>query len=216
MSITAQDIAKLRAQTGAGMMDCKNALEEAQGNFDTAVDLLRKRGAAKAEKRADKIAAEGKIFSYMHGDGKIGVLLELNSETDFVAKNDKFLLLGNDIGMHIAAMNPKYLSREEVVAEEIEKEKNVYREQLATEGKPVEMIEKILEGKMNKYYSEICLLEQAFVKDEDKTIQELLTTVSGEIGEKINLRRFARFEVGEGIEKKCDSFVEEVQAQLGE
>ena len=140
MSITAQDIAKLRAQTGAGMMDCKNALEEAQGDFDKAIEWLRKRGAAKAAKRADKIAAEGKIFSYIHAGGTIGVLLELNSETDFVAKNDKFLGLGNDIAMHIAAMNPKYLSREEVPATDIEKEKDIYRAQLKAEGKPDTMI----------------------------------------------------------------------------
>lgn len=215
MSITAQDVAKLRAQTGAGMLDCKKALEESQGNFEAAVDWLRKRGAAKAAKRADKIAAEGKIFSYLHGEGKIGVILELNSETDFVAKNEKFLALGTDIAMHVAAMNPKYLSREEVKTEDIDREKQIYREQLATEGKPAEMIEKILEGKMGKYYSEMCLLEQAFIKDEDKSIEQLLTAISGEIGEKISLRRFVRFEVGDGIEKKSTDFVAEVQEQLG-
>ncbi|HAT04108.1 MAG TPA: elongation factor Ts [Candidatus Magasanikbacteria bacterium] len=215
MSITAQDIAKLRAQTGAGMMDCKNALEEAQGDFDKAIEWLRKRGAAKAAKRADKIAAEGKIFSYIHAGGTIGVLLELNSETDFVAKNDKFLGLGNDIAMHIAAMNPKYLSREEVPATDIEKEKDIYRAQLKAEGKPDTMIEKIIEGKMGKYYSEVCVLEQPFIKDEDQTIEKLLTLTSGEIGEKITLRRFARYEVGEGIEKANCDFVAEVQQQMG-
>jgi len=214
MSISAQDIAKLRAQTGAGMMDCKKALEDAQGNFDKAIEELRKRGAAKAAKRADKIAAEGRIFSYVHGEGKIAVLLELNSETDFVAKNDRFLTLGNDIAMHIAAMNPKYLSADDVSTEDMETEKRVYTEQLKTEGKPEEMIAKIVEGKMGKYYSENCLLKQAFIKDEDKTIEELLTTISGEIGEKISLRRFARYEVGEGIEKKQTDFVAEVQEQL--
>jgi len=213
MAITAQDIAKLRAQTGAGMLDCKKALEESAGDFDKAIEWLRKRGAAKAAKRADKIAAEGKIFTYVHG-ANIGVMLELNSETDFVAKNEKFLQLGNDIAMHIAAMNPKCLSRDEVSAEDLETEKRVYREQLSAEGKPADMIEKILEGKMGKYYAENCLLEQGFIKDEDKTIEELLTAVSGEIGEKISLRRYARYEVGEGIEKKETDFVAEVQEQL--
>ncbi|MFA7315065.1 MAG: translation elongation factor Ts [Candidatus Magasanikbacteria bacterium] len=215
MSISASEIAKLRAQTGAGMMDCKNALEESNGDFDKAIDWLRKRGTAKAAKRAGKIAAEGKVFTYLHGAGKIGVMLELNSETDFVAKNENFLALGNDIAMHIAAMNPKYLSREEVSKEDLEREKDIYRVQLQNEKKPAEMIEKILEGKMNKYYSEVCLLEQAYIKDEDKTVEQLLIATSGSIGEKISLRRFARFEVGEGIEKKVTDFVAEVNEQLG-
>ncbi|OIO18827.1 MAG: elongation factor Ts [Candidatus Magasanikbacteria bacterium CG_4_10_14_0_8_um_filter_32_14] len=215
MSISASEIAKLRAQTGAGMMDCKNAMEESNGDFDKAIDWLRTRGTVKVAKRAGKIAAEGKVFTYLHGAGKIGVMLELNSETDFVAKNENFLALGNDIAMHIAAMNPKYLSREEVSKEDLEREKDVYRVQLQNENKPAEMIEKILEGKINKYYSEVCLLEQAFIKDEDKTIEQLLTATSGSIGEKISLRRFARFEVGEGIEKKVTDFVAEVNEQLG-
>ncbi len=198
------------------MLDCKKALEESNGDFEAAIDWLRKRGAAKAAKRADKVASEGKVFLYNHANGKIGVMLELNSETDFVAKNEKFLALGNDIAMHIAAMNPKYLNSEEVSPEDIEREKNVYRDQLKAEGKPEEMIEKILEGKMGKYYSEHCLLNQSFIKDEDKTIEQLLTTSSGEIGEKISLRRFVRFELGEGIEKKETDFVAEVQEQMGE
>jgi len=215
MSISASEIAKLRAQTGAGMMDCKNALEESNGDFEKAIDWLRTRGAAKAAKRSGKIAAEGKIFTYLHGAGKIGVMLELNSETDFVAKNENFLNLGNDIAMHIAAMNPKYLSRDEVSQADMDREKEIYRAQLTAEGKPEAMIEKILEGKMGKFYSEVCLLEQAFIKDEDKTIEQLLTATSGSIGEKISLRRFARFEVGEGIEKKVTDFVAEVNEQLG-
>ena len=143
MSISASEIAKLRAQTGAGMMDCKNALEESNGDFEKAIDWLRKRGAAKAAKRADKVASEGKVFTYLHGEGKIGVMLELNSETDFVAKNEAFLALGNDITMHIAAMNPKYLSSDEVSQEDMDREKEIYRAQLLAEGKPAEMIEKI-------------------------------------------------------------------------
>jgi len=215
MSISASEIAKLRAQTGAGMMDCKNAMEESNGDFDKAIDWLRTRGTVKAAKRAGKIAAEGKVFTYLHGAGKIGVMLELNSETDFVAKNENFLALGNDIAMHIAAMNPKYLSRDEVSQADMDREKEIYRAQLTAEGKPEAMIEKILEGKMGKFYSEVCLLEQAFIKDEDKTIEQLLTATSGSIGEKISLRRFARFEVGEGIEKKVTDFVAEVNEQLG-
>ncbi len=215
MSINASDIAKLRAQTGAGILDCKKALEETNGDFEAAIDWLRKKGAAKAAKRADKIAAEGKIFTYLHGAGKIGVMLELNSETDFVAGNEKFVELGQSIALHIAAMNPKYLSREEVSTEDLARESAVYRDQLVAEGKPAEMIEKILVGKMGKYYSEVCLLEQAFIKDEEKTIEQLLTSATGEIGEKISLRRFARFEVGEGIAKKQTDFVAEVQEQMG-
>ncbi len=216
MSITAQDIAQLRAQTGAGMLDCKKALEENNGNFEQAIDWLRKRGAAKAAKRADKVASEGKVFLYNHSNGKIGVLLELNSETDFVAQNEKFLELGNDITMHIAAMHPKYLTSDDVPSEDIEREKNVYRDQLKAEGKPEDMMEKIIDGKMKKYYSDVCLMNQAFIKNEDTTIEQLLTTMSGEIGEKISLRRFARFELGEGIEKKESDFVAEVQEQMGE
>lgn len=215
MGVSVAEIAQLRAKTGAGMMDCKNALEEATGDVDKAIDILRKKGIAKAAKRADKVTAEGLVYSYIHGEGRIGVLLELNCETDFVAKTDQFKNLANDIAMHIAAANPRYLSREDVDIEEIKKEKDVYRVQLKNEGKPEEMIEKILEGKMSKYYAEICLLEQAFIKDEDKTITQLLTEKTGEIGEKVSLRRFVRFELGEGIEKVCKDFAEEVKEQMG-
>jgi len=215
MGVSASDIAQLRAKTGAGMMDCKNALEEAAGDMDKAIDNLRKKGIAKAAKRADKVAAEGGVFSYIHGEGRIGVLLELNCETDFVAKADQFKSLASDIAMHIAASNPKYLSREEVTSEDMDKEKEIYRAQLHNEGKPAEMIEKILEGKMSKYYSEVCLLEQAFIKDEDKTIEKLLAEKTGEIGEKVSLRRFVRYELGEGIEKVCKDFAEEVKEQMG-
>ncbi len=214
MGITASEIAQLRAKTGAGMMDCKNALEEAAGNMDQAIDILRKKGIAKAAKRADKITAEGLVYSYIHGEGRIGVLLELNCETDFVAKTDQFKNLANDIAMHIAATNPKYLSKEDVNIEEIEREKDIYRAQLKNEGKPEEMIEKILEGKMSRYCTEVCLLEQAFIKDEEKTIIQLLNEKTGEIGEKISLRRFVRFELGEGIEKVCKDFAEEVREQM--
>lgn len=214
MSTQISDISKLRAQTGAGMLDCKKALDEANGDFQKAIEILRKKGIAKAAKRAGKIAAEGKVASYIHAGGKIGVLVEVNSETDFVARNEQFSALVQDIAMHIAASSPKYLSREEVFVEEIEKEKDVYREQLKNEGKPAEMIEKILEGKLGKWYQEICLLEQKFVKDEDKTIEQLLQEKTAEIGEKISIRRFVRYELGEGIEKQACDFVSEVAEQL--
>ena len=213
MGITASEIAQLRAKTGASMMDCKNALEEAAGNMDQAIDILRKKVLPK-QQNADKITAEGLVYSYIHGEGRIGVLLELNCETDFVAKTDQFKNLANDIAMHIAATNPKYLSKEDVNIEEIEREKDIYRAQLKNEGKPEEMIEKILEGKMSRYYTEVCLLEQAFIKDEEKTIIQLLNEKTGEIGEKISLRRFVRFELGEGIEKVCKDFAEEVREQM--
>lgn len=222
MSITASDIVALRAKTGAGMMDCKAALEEAMGDgsasspqvFEKAVDTLRKKGILKAAKRADKIAAEGLVHSYIHGVGRIGVLVEVNCETDFVAKTDNFKALCNDVAMHIAAANPKYLSREEVLAEDLQREKEIYREQLKSEGKPMEMIEKILEGKMGKFYSEFCLLEQPFIKDETVTIEKLLQAKTGEIGEKVSVRRFVRFELGEGMQKKVNDLAAEVAEQL--
>lgn len=213
--MSVQDISKLREATGAGMMDCKKALDEVGGNFEAAVDLLRKKGIAKAAKRADKVAAEGVVGSYIHGAGKIGVLVEVNCETDFVAKNESFLALVSDLAKHIAAAAPQYVSRDEVSADVLEREKNVYREQLATEGKPAEMVEKIIEGKLNKFYAEICLLEQAYIKDEDKTIEQLLAEKTAEIGEKVSIRRFARYVVGEGIEKKQVDYLAEVQEQLG-
>jgi elongation factor Ts len=214
MNINTSDITKLRAQTGAGMLDCKAVLEETGGDFEKAVDLLRKKGITKAAKRAGKIASEGKVESYIHNGGNIGVLVEVNSETDFVAKNDVFKALVRDIAMHIAASAPKYLSKKEVPAEELEKEKSVYRAQLEQEGKPADMIEKIVEGKLDKYYSEVCLLEQPFIKDEDKTVGELLAEKTGEIGEKITVRRFTRYELGEGMEKKENNLAAEVEEQL--
>ena len=207
-------IGQLRAQTGAGMLDCKKALDESGGDMEKAVEWLRKRGIAKAAKRAGKVAAEGAVVSYIHGAGKVGVLVEINSETDFVAKNDQFQSLANDIALHIAAAAPKFVSRDEVSAELVEKEKDVYRDQMKNEGKPAEIIEKIIEGKLDKFYSDICLLEQGFIKDDSMTIQELLTKKTGEIGEKISIRRFARYELGEGIEKSTKNFAQEVEEQI--
>jgi len=214
MAISTADISRLRERSGAGMLDCKKALDETNGDFEAALDFLRKKGVAKAAKRADKIAAEGIVKSYIHGNGKIGVLVEVNSETDFVAKNELFLSFVDDIAMHIAAIAPKYLSRQDVPSEEIEKEKDIYTVQLQTEGKPADIIEKILEGKINKYYSDVCLLDQPFLKDEDKTIAQIIQEKTAEIGEKISIRRFARFVVGEGIEKESKNFASEVEEQL--
>lgn len=214
MAITAADVAKLRAQTGAGMLDCKKALEETNGNFEAAVDALRQRGAAKAAKRADKVAAEGVVTSYIHGAGRIGVLVEVNCETDFVARTDSFRALATDLAMHIAAAAPRYLTSAEIPAEELERERNVYAETLKAEGKPAEMIAKIVDGKLAKFYGEVCLMNQAFIKDEDKTIEKLLAEKTGEIGEKITIRRFVRYELGEGIVKTQTDFAAEVGAEL--
>lgn len=214
MPISASDIAKLRAQTGAGMMDCKAALENSDGDMEKAADWLRKKGITKAAKRAGKIAAEGAVASYIHAGGKVGVLVEVNCETDFVARTDSFQALAKDIAMHIAALSPKYVSRADVSVTDLEKEKDVHRAQLKIEGKPEAMIEKIVEGKLAKFYGEICLLEQPFLKDEEKTIEQLLGEKTGEIGEKISIRRFTRYELGEGIEKEATDFVAEVTSQL--
>ncbi len=289
MTISASDVVKLRTLTGAGMMDCKNALEEAGGDMDKAAELLRKKGVIKAAKRADKVAADGRIAGYVHNDEKQGVLVEVNCETDFVGKSDDFVNfskevaeavlvnnpsdmtallatklpngktveeaahevtlksgekvtvrrfaryetadrviayfhgtrigvlvelknadaeLGIDVAMHIAAANPRYLKREEVPADEINKEKEIYAEQLRAQGKPENIIENILKGKVDKYYGEICLLEQAFIKDEEKTVGALVS------GKGASIMRFTRFELGEGIEKVEKNFAQEVAEQL--
>jgi elongation factor Ts len=214
MSISASDIAKLRSTTGAGMMDCKNALEEANGDQEKAMEILRKKGILKAAKRADKVAAEGVVASYIHGEGKIGVLLELNCETDFVARTEMFKELVREISLHIAAARPKYLDRESVPTEMVEKEKEIYTDQLKQQGKPANIIENILKGKVDKFFEEICLLEQPFIKDDSKKIQQILAEKTAETGEKITIRRFARFELGEGIEKVAKNFADEVAEQM--
>lgn len=214
MAVTAAMVKELREKTGAGMMDCKKALTETNGDMEKAMEYLREKGIAKAAKKADRIAAEGLVQSYIHGNGRIGVLVEVNCETDFVAKTDDFQSFVRDIAMQIAAMNPKYVSREEVPAEVVEKERKVLREQALQEGKPEKIVDKIVEGRLNKYYQEICLLEQAFVKDTDKSIEQLVNEKIAKIGEKISIRRFVRYELGEGIEKREDNFVEEVMSQV--
>ena len=199
---TAQDVVKLRTSTGAGMMDCKRALEASDGDFDKAVIWLREKGIAAAAKKADRIAGEGAVGSYIHMGGKIGVLVEINCETDFVARSAQFQTLLKDVAMQIAAANPKYVTIEEVPAEEVEKEKEVLTAQSLNEGKPANVVEKMVEGRIHKFYKEICLLEQDFVKDPSKTVKEVVNEASLAIGEKINIRRFTRYEMGEGLEKR--------------
>lgn len=210
--ITAALVKELRERTGAGMMDCKKALAATEGNMDKAIDFLREKGLAAAAKKAGRIAAEGLVESYIHGGGRIGVLVEVNCETDFVAKTDAFKTLVKDIAMHIAAANPSYLRREEVPAAELEHEKMVLSEQARNEGKPEKIIEKMVTGRIEKYYKEVCLLEQPFVKDPDKTINDLITESIAKIGENIAIRRFTRYQLGEGIEKKQEDFAAEVMS----
>ena len=214
MNITAALVKEVRDKSGAGMMDAKKALVEAEGDVQKAMDILREKGLASVAKKANRIASEGIIASYVHG-GRIGVLVEVNSETDFVAKNEDFQEFARNVAMHVAALNPKYLKRENVPAEEVEHEKNILREQALNEGKPEHIVEKMIAGRMEKFYEEICLMDQKYIKDTDKTIQDLQNDIAAKIGENINIRRFVRYEVGEGMEKKEEDFAEEVAKQMG-
>lgn len=214
MSFTAKDVMTLRQRTGAGMMDCKTALTETNGDMDKAIDYLREKGIAKAAKKAGRIAAEGLVESYIHMGGKIGVLLEVNCETDFVARGDQFKTLVHDIAMHIAASKPEYLAPEDVPASVLEHEKDILRAQAREEGKPEAIIEKMVEGRIKSYYEDNCLLNQKFVKDPSKTISELVIEATAQIGEKIAVRRFVRYEMGEGLEKKSENLADEVAAQV--
>ncbi|MGI5908631.1 MAG: translation elongation factor Ts [Christensenellales bacterium] len=211
--VTAASVKELRDKTGAGMMDCKKALVETGGDMDKAVDLLREKGLAAAAKRADRIAAEGVVESYIHMGGKIGVLVEINCETDFVARTDEFKELARDVAMQIAASSPKFISREEVPQAEIEKEKEILRAQAINEGKPEKIADRMVEGRIGKYYKEVCLMEQPFIKDTDMTVTDLINEKTVKIGEKISIRRFARFALGEGLDKREDNFAEEVMNQ---
>jgi elongation factor Ts len=211
--VTAAMVKELRERTAAGMLDCKKALEEANGDIDKAVDVLREKGLSAASKKAGRVATEGAVESYIHAGGKIGVLVEVNCETDFVGKTDKFREFVRDIAMQVAAANPLYVRREEVPTEELEKEKEILRAQALNEGKPEKIIDKMVEGRITKFYEENCLMEQSYIKDPDKTIDQLLNEKISQIGENITIRRFVRFELGEGLEKKVDNFVEEVMAQ---
>jgi elongation factor Ts len=212
--ISASAVKELRERTGSGMMDCKRALTESNGDMEKAIEILREKGLAAAAKKAGRIASEGIVDAYIHGGGRIGVLIEVNSETDFVARNEEFKQFVKDMAMQVAASNPLYVKREEVAPDIIEKEREIYRAQALNEGKPEKIIEKMVEGRIEKYYKEICLLEQPFIKDTDKTVQEVLSSLIAKIGENISIRRFVRFERGEGLAKKEDNFVEEVMSQM--
>jgi elongation factor Ts len=210
-----EQIKDLRERTGAGILDCKKALAENGDNLDKAIDWLRAKGLASAAKKSGRIASEGLVEAYIHAGGKIGVLVELNCETDFVAMNEKFKALARDIAMHIAAAAPEYLSREEVPADAYEKEKAVQLEKTISEGKPAQIAAKIVEGRMSKWYEDVCLLDQKYVKDDSKTVDAFVKECVATIGENIKIRRFVRFVMGEGLQKKQDDFAAEVAAQAG-
>jgi elongation factor Ts len=213
MSVTPQMVKELRERTGAGMMDCKNALTETAGDIEQAIDVLRKKGLASAAKKAGRVTAEGAVASYIHAGGKIGVLVEVNCETDFVARTDEFQELVRDIAMHIAAADPRFVRREEVTEDVLARERAVQREKTLAEGKPEKVVDKIVEGRMEKFFAEQVLLEQPFIKDPDKTVGELVNARVAKIGENIQVRRFSRYKLGEGIEKRKDDFAAEVMAQ---
>src|SRR5438132_4139337 len=216
---TAAAIKALREKTGAGMMECKRALIEAEGNEDRAIEILRERGLASAKKKEGRVAAEGAVGSYIHMGGKVGVLVEVNCETDFVARSDEFQQLVKDIAMHIAAAEPRYVAREDVPAAALEKEREIAQAQAQNDpknaNKPGQVIDKIVEGRLNKFYEEAVLLDQPFVKDPTKTVGELVTDKVANTGEKITIRRFTRYKMGEGLQRRGDDFGGEVAALLG-
>jgi elongation factor Ts len=219
MEVTATSIKDLRERTGAGMADCKKALTETSGDMDKAIDYLRAKGLAKAAKKAGREATEGLVASYIHGGGRIGVLVEVNCETDFVARNEDFVAFTRDVAMQIAAIAPQYVRKDEVPAAAIEHEKSVLvakaKEDPKNANKPEQVLSKIIEGQLNKWLKEICLMDQSWVKDDSKTIEQLQQELVAKIGENIKIRRFARFELGEGLEKKKDDFAAEVAKQAG-
>jgi elongation factor Ts len=202
MEVSASAVKDLREKTGAGMMDCKKALAETGGDVPKAIDYLRQKGLAAAAKKADRVAADGAVGAYVHPGGKIGVLVEINCETDFVARTAEFQSLLKDIAMQVAAANPRYLRREEVPAAELDKEKAIYRQQALETGKPEKVVDKIVEGKIERFYSEACLLEQAFIKDPDKKVTDILNESIGRLGENIQIRRFSRYHLGEAAVKQ--------------
>ena len=202
MEITAQLVKELREKTGAGMMDCKNALVEAKADMEQAIVVLRKKGLASAQKKAARVAAEGMVGHYIHAGGKLGVLVEVNCETDFAARSDEFQSLVKDLAMHIAAQNPLYVKREDVPGEVLEKEREIYKDQARASGKPANIVDKIAEGKLESYYEMACLYDQKFVKDPNLTVKDLINHLVGKIGENIQVRRFSRFKTGEGLEKR--------------
>ena len=212
MSISASAVKELREKTGAGIMDCKRALSTNNGDVEKAITFLREKGLAAAQKKAGRVAADGLVLSYIHGGGKVGVLVEVNCETDFVAKTDGFADLVRDIALHVAALSPQYVRREDVPADVIEKEKAIYAAQARESGKPEQVIQKMIDGKLEKFFKEVCLLEQPFVKNPDQSVEKLIVESVARLGENITVRRFARFKVGEGIEKETTDFASEVAA----
>jgi len=214
MSVTVDMIKELREKTGSGMMDCKKALNETNGDMEKAIAWLREKGIASADKKSTRIAAEGIVDAYIHAGGRVGVLLEVNIETDFAAKNEDFRRFVRDVAMQIAAMSPRWVSKEDVPADELAKEREICRNQALNEGKPEKIVDKIVEGRLSKFYQDNCLLEQAYVKDDSKTIATLTKEMIALVGEKISIRRFVRFEMGEGLQKKEENFAEEVMKQI--
>ncbi|HJU63980.1 MAG TPA: translation elongation factor Ts [Candidatus Binatia bacterium] len=202
MEVNATLVRELRDKTGAGIMDCKRALAETRGDLDNAISYLRQKGLAAAAKKADRVAADGAVGAYVHPGGKIGVLVEINCETDFVARTAEFQSLLKDIAMQIAAANPRYVRREDLSADELEKEREIYRRQGVESGKPEKVIEKIVDGKMERFFSEVCLLEQAFIKDPDHKVADVVNDVVARLKEKIEVRRFVRYHLGEGVQKE--------------
>ena len=215
MAIDTSKIKALREETGAPVMDCKRALEESSGNMDGARRWLRERGAAIAEKKAGRVASQGVVESYIHGGGRIGVLLEVNCETDFVARNEDFQAFTRDVALQIAAMNPQFVRKEEVSQDVLDKERTVLLAKAKESGKPEPVVQKMVDGQISKWMKEICLMDQAWVKDQDKTIDQVQQELIAKIGENIRVRRFVRFELGEGLEKKKDDFAAEVAKQAG-
>ncbi len=214
MSISASLVKELREATGAGMMDCKKALQEAGGDSEKATEILRKKGLSDAAKKSGRIASEGLVHAYIHGGGRIGVLLEVNCETDFVARTEKFQEFVNNIALHVAASNPRWLDRESAPADDLDKERKFLSEQAGESGKPPQVVEKMVQGRMEKFFKENCLLDQPFVKDPDLTISDYVKKMIAEIGENIRIRRYSRYELGEGLEKRSGDFAAEVAAQM--
>jgi len=201
MEISASAVKELRERTGAGMMDCKKALAETSGDVQRAVDYLRQKGLAAAAKKADRVAADGAVGAYIHAGGKIGALVEINCQTDFVARTAEFQALLKDVAMQVAAASPRYVRREEIPTEELDREKEIYRQQALESGKPEKIVDKIIEGKLERFYSEVCLVEQSFIKDPDKKVSDVVNNAIARLGENIQVRRFARYRLGEGVAK---------------
>lgn len=216
MAVNAQQIKELREKTGAGMLDCRNALAEVDGDIDQALVVLRKKGLAQAQKKASRVAAEGMIGHYIHGPGTIGVLVELNCETDFAARSDDFRDLARDLAMHIAAQDPQWVQREDVPPDIVEKEREIYRVQARSSGKPDNIVDRIAEGKLDAFFKASCLYEQEYVRDTSMTVAELIQNLAGKIRENLKVRRFVRFQTGEGIEKRVSDLAADVRDQLGE